>query len=79
MTPQCYLEAAEADRGHVILARPFLVLSRVHAKNISFLQDLMLSSLIDKNCLRVEDFGDLQAERQTLWMLECKQILFDFT
>ena len=64
----------------MIFARPFPhFITPTHQKNISFLQDLMLSSFIDKNCLNAEDFDDLQAEIQTLWLLAGKQILFDFT
>ena len=58
-------------------ACPFPSSSRVHAKKT--LQDLILSWFIDKNCLQVEDFDDLQAGKQTLWPLTGKQILFDFT
>ena len=70
----------EAGGRHAIFAHPFPnFITRTHQKNISFLQDLMLSSFIDKNCLKVEDLDDLQAEKQTLWLLAGKQILFDFT
>ena len=44
----------------MIFARPFPnFIRRIHQKNMSFLQDLMLSSIIDKNCSKIEDFDDL--------------------
>ena len=64
----------------MIFARPFPdFITRTNKKNISFLQDLILSVISNKNCAKIEDFDDLEAEKQTLWIPAGKQILFDFT
>ena len=55
----------EAVGGHVIFAHtlPNLI-TRTRQKNL-ILQDLMLSSYVDKNCSTIEDFDDLKAERKS--------------
>ena len=39
----------------------------------------MFSLIIDKYCLKLEDFDEFQAEKQKLSLLAGKQIFVDFT
>ena len=58
----------------MIFARPFPdFITRTERKTF---QDLILSVFSDKtvNCAKLDDFDDLEAEKQTLWLLGGKQI-----